>query len=107
MLLSRISLLRVRYAAKNCVQQRFPTFNYNRLFIRDSGHGVTLDRCFVPSDWRGLFSVPCPQVTAKSKVFSGDRRRLRLCVMSCYPCAVWQDIDPGGPFPTGDRFRRI
>ena len=39
MLLSRISLLRVRYAAKNCVQQRFPTFNYNRLFIRDSGHG--------------------------------------------------------------------
>lgn len=39
MLLSRISLHRVRYAAKNCVQQRFPTFNYSRLFIRDSGHG--------------------------------------------------------------------
>lgn len=39
MLLSRISLIKVRAAAQQCAQRHYPLFNYTRLFVRDAGHG--------------------------------------------------------------------
>ncbi len=39
MLLSRISLIKVRAAANQCAERHYPLFNYTRLFVRDFGRG--------------------------------------------------------------------
>jgi len=39
MVLSRISLIKVRAAVQQCGQRHYPLFNYTRLFVRDFGHG--------------------------------------------------------------------
>ena len=39
MLLSRISVIKVRAAVQHCAKRHFPCFNYTLLFVRDTGHG--------------------------------------------------------------------
>jgi hypothetical protein len=39
MVLSRISLIKVRAAVQQCGQRHYPLFNYTRLFVRDYGRG--------------------------------------------------------------------